>query len=170
MEQSKLDVILENHRIWLDTDGEEGECADLSGANLRYANLCYANLCYADLSGADLSGTNLRYANLCYADLRDADLSGANLRYANLRDADLRGADIDYSCFPLWCGGLSIHIDDRQAIQLLYHLAQNVLFSKNTSQELKDLLSSDEILKVANRFHRAEECVILKGKSNEICR
>lgn len=36
--------------------------------------------------------------------------------------ADLSGADLDYSAFPLWCGGLDVNIDDRQATQLLYHL------------------------------------------------
>lgn len=41
-----------------------------------------------------------------------ADLSCADLSYANL----------DYSAFPLWCGGLDVNIDDRQATQLLYHL------------------------------------------------
>jgi uncharacterized protein YjbI with pentapeptide repeats len=40
-------------------------------------------------------------------------LSSADLRYANLSSADLRYANLDYSCFPLWCGGLNVHIDDR---------------------------------------------------------
>ena len=148
--------------------------ADLRGAdliyakNLRGADLIYANLRGANLNGANLGGADLRYANLReadlrYADLRGANLGGADLRYANLRDAnlreaDLRGANIDYSAFPLWCGGLDVHIDDRIAIQLLYHLVRNVLYSKNTSEELKNLLSQKEIVTVANQFHRVDEC------------
>ena len=71
--------------------------------------------------------------------------------------ADLNGADLDYSCWPLWCGSLGVHIDDRLAIQLLYHLIYNVNFSKNISQDIKDVLLTDEIIELANRFHRVNE-------------
>lgn len=95
----------------------------------------------------------------------------ANLRYANLRDADLSGANLDFSCFPLWCGGLDVHLDDKQAIQLLYHLVRNVQYSENTSAELKALLLQPQIIDKANQFHRVEECgkIELKeeGKDNE---
>ena len=102
---------------------------------------------------ADLRGAGLRDA-----DFRNATLRGADLRGADLRRAKLRDADIDFSVWPLWCGGLDVHIDDRIAVQLLYHLVRNVLFSRNTSEELKSLLSQKEIVKVANQFHRVDEC------------
>ena len=86
-----------------------------------------------------------------------ADLSEADLRNANLIDADL-----DFSSFPLWCGGLDVHIDDRQAIQLLYHLVRNVKFSKNTSAEMKKICSLKSIIKKANDFHRVNECGSIK--------
>ena len=107
---------------------------------------------------------NLRRADLCGADLRRANLSGANLRGANLIWADL-----DYSAFPLWCGALNVHIDDRQAVQLLYHLVRNVLYSKNTSDELKELLSRKEIVEKANEFHRVDECgkIEVEGTKND---
>ena len=92
------------------------------------------------------------------ADLRDADFRNATLRGADLRRAKLRDADIDFSVWPLWCGGLDVHIDDRIAIQLLYHLVRNVLYSKNTSEELKSLLGQKDIVRVANQFHRVDEC------------
>ena len=152
MTQEALDKVLKSHKKWLDGDCG-GKRADLSGADFYGADLYGANLSGANLSGADLSGADLSGANLIYANLRDA-----NLRDANLRDADLRGANIDFSVWPLWCGGLDVHIDDRIAIQLLYHLVRNVLYSKNTSEELKSLLSQKEILKVANHFHRVDEC------------
>ena len=147
MTQEALDKVLKSHKKWLDGDCG-GKRADLSGADFYGADLYGANLSGANLSGADLSGADLSGANLIYANLRDA----------NLRDADLRGANIDFSVWPLWCGGLDVHIDDRIAIQLLYHLVRNVLYSKNTSEELKSLLSQKEILKVANHFHRVDEC------------
>ena len=82
---------------------------------------------------------------------------------ANLRRADLSDANLDYSAFPLWCGGLNVNIDDRQAIQLLYHLVRNVQYSKNTSAEMKKLCMLKTIVKKANEFHRVDEC----GKINE---
>ena len=147
MTKEELDKVLESHKKWLDGDCG-GKRADLSGADLSGADLRGANLRGADLRGVDLYG----------ADLSGADLSGADLSGADLRGANLCDADIDFSVWPLWCGGLCVHIDDRIAIQLLYHLVRKVLYSKNTSEELKNLLSQKEIVKVANQFHRVNEC------------
>ena len=47
----------------------------------------------------------------------------ADLRGANLHWADLRGVNLDFSCWPLWCGSLTVAIDAQQARQLAYHLA-----------------------------------------------
>ena len=138
MNKDKLNKILDNHKLWLKTGGKEGEKADLRGA---------------DLQGADLREADLRWANL-----RGADLRGADLRWANLRGADLRGANLDYSSMPLSCRGLNVHIDDRLAIQQLYHLVRNVQFSKNTSAEMKKLCKLKSIVKKANEFHRVDEC------------
>ena len=132
MDKNKLDKILDNHKLWLQTNGEQGERADLSSADLRYA------------------------------DLRYADLSSADLSYANLRYADLSSADLDYSSMPLSCRGLDVHIDDRLAIQQLYHLVRNVQYSKNTSAEMKKLCKLKSIIKKANEFHRVGECSVIK--------
>ncbi|MFY9197881.1 MAG: hypothetical protein WAN84_00995 [Acutalibacteraceae bacterium] len=88
----------------------------------------------------------------------------ANLRYADLRYADLRYANLDFSAFPLWCGGLDVNIDDKQAIQLLYHLVRNVKYSKNTSDEMKKVLLTDELINKANEFHRAKECGLIEER------
>ena len=138
MEQAKLNKILDNHKLWLKTNGEQGEKADLS---------------YADLRSADLRYANLRSANLRSADLRSADLSSADLSYA-----DLSSADLDYSAFPLWCGGLDVHIDDKQATQLLYHLIRNVTYSKNTSKAMKKICRIKSLVKQANQFHKVDGC------------
>ena len=152
MTKEELDKVLESHKKWLDGDCG-GKRADLCGADL-----CGADLCGADLRGADLRGANPYCADLSGADLSGADLSGADLIGAKLNGANLCDADIDFSVWPLCCGGLCVHIDDRIAIQLLYHLVRNVLYSKNTSEELKNLLSQKEIVTVANQFHRVDEC------------
>ena len=152
MEQAKLNKILDEHKLWLKTNGKEGKKADLRSANLSSANLRSANLRSADL----------RYADLRYADLRYADL-----RYADLRYADLRYADLDYSAFPLWCGGLDVHIDDKQATQLLYHFIRNVKYSKNTSKALKKICRIKSLVNQANKFHRVNECGEIKSEVEE---
>ena len=173
MNPKTLDKILDEHKKWLQSNGEEGQKADLReanlrGADLREADLRRADLCRADLREADLRGADLCGANLCEADLRGADLRGANLCEADLRGADLRGANLDYSAFPLWCGGLNIHIDDRQATQLLYHLIRNVKYSRNTSKGMKKLCKIKSLIKQANKFHRADECGRIEEDGDEV--
>ena len=72
--KSELDQILTAHKLWLETDGKEGERADLAAADL-------ANV---DLRGANLTGANLANTNLANANLRNAGLANADLRSANL--------------------------------------------------------------------------------------
>lgn len=141
MEGEELRRVLDLHKKWVRKESG-GICADLQRADLRDA----------DLQDADLQG----------ADFQGADLRVADLRDANLRGADLQGAYIDYSAWPLWCGSLEAYIDDRIAIQLLYHLLRPVQASPYVSQEVKERLLTDDLIDLANRFHRAEECGEIK--------
>ena len=95
--------------------------ADLREAYLREANLWRASLWQADLREADLREANLGRASLWQANLWRSRLGGANLWQADLREADLREAGLDFSCWPLSCGGLRAKVSDRTAAQLLYH-------------------------------------------------
>ena len=83
--QEELDQILQQHQLWLDTEGGTGQRAEL-----RYANLTGANLYNANLYGVLLCNANLTGANLHGADLRRVDFFGADLRLArfdvNIRD------------------------------------------------------------------------------------
>ena len=104
MEQEKLNKIISAHKEWLETDGKNGMCANiygadlhranLRGANLRCADLRWANLRYANLSDANLRGANLRCADLRYANLRNATLSSAKIQGANFFHANFYGADL----------------------------------------------------------------------------
>lgn len=73
----------------------------------------------------------------------------------DLREADLRGADLDFSCFPLWCGGLHIKTDVRLAAQVAYHLCTM------QCDDAEYIAMRNSILEFANKFHRVTECGIL---------
>ena len=121
-----MQEILDAHKKWI--KGEDG--------GVR------ANLSDADLSDANLGGANLRRA----------DLRGADLRGAGLRGADLRRADLDFSCWPLWCGGLAVKVCKRIAVQLAYH------FCKLDCDDPEYIAARNAILDFANQFHRVGEC------------
>ena len=139
-----LSEILRKHELWLE-DKEGGE-----RANLRKK---------------DLQATHMRGAYM-----QDADMQDADMQRANLRGADMRGADIDYSAWPLWCGSLKAHVDDRIAIQLLYHTLSVVQHSPYVSEELKRTLLTEDVVDIANRFHRVDECgalTVYEGESHD---
>ena len=129
---------------------------DLRGVDLRGVDLRDADLRNADMRDADLGDADLRGANLCDADLRGANLCIADMRGVDLRDADLRGANLDFSCWPLWCGGLHVRTDKRIAVQLAYHLCS----LQCDDEEFIKMRNS--ILGFANQFHRVDECGELK--------
>ena len=138
--------------------------ADLSCADLRHAYLSYADLSVADLRHANLIGANLRHAYLSGANLSGADLSGADLRHANLRHANLIGANLDFSCFPLWCGGTNIKSDVRIARQLAYH------FCSLDCENEEYIDARNALVQFANGFHRVQECgqLAFRSKSQKV--
>ena len=81
------------------------------------------------------------------ADMRGANLRGADLRGADLRRADLRRADLDFSCFPLWCGGAKFKCDTRLVYQLLAHICT---LEFDDTEGIKNL-----IMPFAVKSHRA---------------
>ena len=195
MNAKELRTILDQHKLWLESNRKKGKRANLREADLRHANLSNADLRYADLSSADLSfadlsfarlseadleaaglsGANLsnanlsfaelRYSDLSFADLRRASLRYADLRRASLRYADLRGADIDYASWPIWCGSLSPKIDRRIAAQLLYHTLR-AMKSCDDDPDVAAVLSNEACLRLANSFHRVIECGRIKFSGN----
>ena len=140
MTKQELQEILKLHQKWL--DGEEGG----QRANLQEANLREADLQEANLQEANLWGANLR---------------GANLQGANLREADLWGANLDYSVWPLWCGGLHVKTDKRIMAQLAYH------FCAQDCDDTEYIKARNAILWFANQFHRANECGELERKEEK---
>ena len=104
-----LQKVLSDHKLWLESDGEEGERANLYGADLSDADLSGA-----DLRGADLNRANLRDADFRFADLSNADLSGADLRDADLSNADLSNADLIGANFVEAKGFILLPVQDQR--------------------------------------------------------
>ena len=129
----------------------------LVGADLSGKDLSYSDLRDSDLRDSDLSYSDLRGSNLSNSDLSDSDLSGSNLSYSDLRGSNLIGSNLDFACMPLWCGDLKAGYDDKQIIQQLYHVLSHVKYSPNASDDLKSKMLTDELIELANRFHRANE-------------
>mgnify|MGYP003288733989 CR=1 FL=1 len=141
--QEELEALLRKHKLWLENK-EGGERADLREANFQEANF----------QGADLRRANLRRASL----------QGANLQGADLQEANFQGADLDCSCLPLWCGSLSANFDDRQLVQIAYHLVKAGLNSINASEDTKKELA--KLIDFANKFHRVDECGLIERSNN----
>jgi uncharacterized protein YjbI with pentapeptide repeats len=99
LKPSELKTILDQHRLWVESNQKQGTRANLKDANLQYADLLDANLRGANLQYADLQGADLQYADLLDAYLQGADLQGANLQDANLLGANLQYANLQGATF-----------------------------------------------------------------------
>jgi hypothetical protein len=102
--RAELESMLEDHRLWLSSDGTAGKQANLTGASLKEADLTQANLSNAQLAGARLEHAHLEGAapfgaDLSGARLNDAALDKADLTSARLEGVDLRGARLDGADF-----------------------------------------------------------------------
>jgi uncharacterized protein YjbI with pentapeptide repeats len=91
---SALQQILEQHLVWLHSEGRTGHQANLSKAELSGADLTDANLRDAVLHKAVLKNADLLLTDLQGASLLQADLQGANLLGAKLQEANLQGATL----------------------------------------------------------------------------
>lgn len=75
--QKELNEILDNHELWLKTNGEQGEKADLSDKDLRYLYLSGRDLRRADFRNSDLRDTNFRGTKINNeTDLRHTVITG----------------------------------------------------------------------------------------------
>jgi uncharacterized protein YjbI with pentapeptide repeats len=151
LSRTELELQLASHKQWLETDGAQGERADLSGRSLAGVDLQGADLRQADLSNANLEGATLADAKLNQADLRqtmllDADLSNADLTDAhglafyNLAAADLTGAILPSAIVP------TTYLD---SLKELYNSAKttfNVLLVASGYSILTILITTDDRL------------------------
>jgi len=134
--------------------------ADMRDANMRGANMQDADMRDANMRGADLQDANMRSADMRGADMRSANMRYADMRDANMQDADMRSADLDYTSITFQCASIGLKCDERLILQSLYHVARYEYVGND--KDIEELLSSDLYKKVANKFHRVDECGALQ--------
>lgn len=97
--KEELNEILENHRLCLETNFNNGELAffngiDLSGVVLDGRDLSFAKFENVCLRGASLCGAKLRYAFSQNVDLIGANLEGAGIQRVSMKKTDLLNANL----------------------------------------------------------------------------
>jgi uncharacterized protein YjbI with pentapeptide repeats len=92
---STLQEVLDQHLVWLHSEGQAGRQANLCRGALAGADLTDANLRDAVLHKAVLKGAELLLTDFQGASLLQADLQGANLLGAKFQDANLQGATLE---------------------------------------------------------------------------
>lgn len=161
MKRKEFDEMMRLHEIWL--NGEEGgRRAIMQGADLRNVNMNRADMRGVNMQRANMLHADMQYVNIQCAKMQHADMRHADMRSAEMQRTDMRGANIDYSAWPLCCGSLKAYVDDRIAIQLLYHTLSVVQYSPYVSEDVKRTLLTQDVVDAANRFHRVDECGKLK--------
>lgn len=161
MKRKEFDEMMRLHEMWL--NGEEGgKRANMKGADLRTVNMNRADMRGVNMQRANMLHADMQYANMQCANMQHADMRSADMRSAEMQRTDMQGADLDYSAWPLCCGSLKAYVDDRIAIQLLYHTLSVVQYSPYVSEDVKRTLLTRDVVDEANRFHRVDECGKLK--------
>lgn len=92
--KEELQHILEQHKLWVESNGEQGQRANLQKVDFQNANFQEAFLQSANLQGANFQDANLQHADLWGTDLQDTDFRRANLRATNLAKAKLQGTNL----------------------------------------------------------------------------
>jgi len=110
--KQEIDSIVEQHQVWLRTNGAEGKRGFLSGANLcgfsfeklnldkfifDHANMDGCNLNRASLIGAKMNGVFFRNGSALRTDFTDAELCGVDFTNANVDGSVFEDADMRWS-------------------------------------------------------------------------
>ena len=130
---SDLKKILLDHKKWLDSNGKEGNFADLKNYRLKGAVLIGANLKNANLEGAHLYSAYFKNANLENTNLEGANLRGANLRWANLKNTNMKNTNLVRADF------LEAELKDTLLEGANLNMAKGI-----TPEQLKDAITNAE--------------------------
>lgn len=89
-----LQVMLKEHKKFVDTNGKEGELADFRNTIFETKLFSNIDLRFARFKQANLNGIKFINVNLANADLSYTDLTNAEIVHCNLLDTDFTGANM----------------------------------------------------------------------------
>ena len=165
--KEELKTILEQHKLWLNSTGKEGKCANLTRANLTHANLRCANLRCANLTSADLTGADLTDAYLYRADLTRADLTRADLTRADLTGADLTGADLTGATL------VNTILDEKEQCRNGIVLTESMIGYKNSNEDkiiTLEIPIGAKVFSINNNKRRTNKCKVIDMQGEtELC-
>lgn len=144
------------------------DSVDLTGCDFSDTNLLHVDFDNAIVSDVDFTRaklhcarfvgtialrTNFRQVECDHTTFEGANLTGANfcsasMKHVNLSEAVVYGTNIDFSSWPMWCGGVSVKIDRRLAAQFAYH------FCSMICEDEEFIAARKALLPLARRFHR----------------
>lgn len=167
--QQLINESIQDHKLWIDSDGKEGNCLtlklvdlrkkDFSGLNLSNANFIECNLRDVNFSNCNLRNSNFFYSDLSFVDFRNTDLKCANLMItdmggvkltgANLYDCELMGAKLSSSgIFSITTMGMTVTLNHPKQIQIGDMIYSPEYWLENTSTiAIKNRQKEDEIEK-----------------------
>ncbi|NET71613.1 MAG: pentapeptide repeat-containing protein [Sphaerospermopsis sp. SIO1G2] len=115
--QASFTLAVEEHVIWLETDGKEGRRANFSNMDFTGIDFHGANLQQANLRGAKLDHLDLRHALLMDADMSEASLNGVNASHADWSRVMIASASLQHATLD------SINLTDANAVSANFHRA-----------------------------------------------
>lgn len=155
MKQEELIYLLEQHRLWWDSQGEQGATLTLSEENLEELDFSHHNLRGANLSrcyarGAKFNGVDMTSINVTNTDFRAADFSNSILI-----KTDFRYVQIDSkTCFDnVKASGMVVDFTTYQQLPEAMRLQRLLKTNTNIVElvfETKSEMNRDLIVQILN--------------------
>ncbi|AZZ98502.1 P-loop NTPase fold protein [Pseudoalteromonas sp. R3] len=84
----QLESVLSRHRLWLESNGDNGEIANVSAISIVNTNLTNINFSHAIFEWSVLTGTDFSYSNLSSVNFRNVDASSCKFKKVDVVNAD----------------------------------------------------------------------------------
>lgn len=151
----QIKQIVDNHQLWLQTDNNEGQCADFSNEDLRGYKFENVNLSYAKFNNAILNDAKFVHSILYEASFYKACLQSVLIRFCDIgntefKSTEMLNARIEYS---------RIHHSDFSESNL--KLSEHWTVDYDTCIFCKSILSLSEF-----KYCRVHSCVLSNAESS----
>ena len=98
-------LLIRQHKLWLESQGKEGHQFDFSKECLTDANFASAAMDYCNFDSAQMTGSNFHDAFMIECNMQNitatsSDFTDAWLRFCDLTNADITGCKFDFDHAP----------------------------------------------------------------------